>query len=403
MIKEDLLHYIWRVHRIPKIGLQTTEGHFVEILSPGMLNHGDGPDFSNAKIRIDNVTWSGPVEMHLKSSDWYIHKHQNDPRYDNVVLHVVLEETQPVFIHGRRLPCIEIKKFLDNRLLDHYSKLQSCKESLACAPYEIQNISESFMWMRDKLISERLENKIKQHVIPGASVQQIFYIFFFGALGAKANKEPFMQLAKRINWAQIARWKHKPERIFCYLILLSGLFDDHEFHSPEKTLIKQYIYDQQMRREEWQTKGIRPPSHPKKRLLELCLVLQNEYCIPLFEAENVFDFNNAWLELIKNIKDQNNFGFRWSDFTLNNIAINAIAPFAFSRGVQTGTADWFDYALHILDEWPAEQNNIVQLYKNKSLKIKTSGDSQALLELYKRYCSMKKCVSCAIGTNLLRA
>jgi len=103
------------------------------------------------------------------------------------------------------------------------------------------------------------------------------------------------------------------------------------------------------------------------------------------------------------MQDQSNFGFRWSDFTMNNIAINSIAPFAFYRGVQTGAADWFDYALHVLDEWPAEQNNIVQLYKNKSLQIKTSGDSQALLELNKNYCQPKKCVSCAIGTTLLRA
>jgi len=403
MIKEELLHYIWRTHRIPKIGLQTTEGHFVEILSPGILNHGDGPDFSNAKIRIDNMLWSGPVEMHLKASDWYAHKHETDPRYDNVVLHVVLEENQSVNINGRRLPCIEIQKYVDNKLLHHYTQLQSCKESLACGPYEIQNISESFMWMRDKLISERLENKTKQLQMPSASVQQIFFTLFFGALGAKANKEPFMELAKRINWAQIARWKQKPERIYCYLMLLSGLFDDNEIHDTEKVIIQQYAANLQMRREDWQTRGIRPQSQPQKRLLELCAVIQNEICTPLFEASNAFDFNDAWLDLIKNMQDQSNFGFRWSDFTMNNIAINSIAPFAFYRGVQTGAADWFDYALHVLDEWPAEQNNIVQLYKNKSLQIKTSGDSQALLELNKNYCQPKKCVSCAIGTTLLRA
>jgi hypothetical protein len=281
--------------------------------------------------------------------------------------------------------------------------LQSCKESLACAPYEIQNISESFMWMRDKLISERLENKTKQLKIPGASMQQVFFTLFFAALGAKANKEPFMDLAKRINWAQIARWKQKPERIYCYLMLLSGLFDDNEIHSPEKNLIQQYTANIEMRREVWRTRSIRPPSQPKKRVLELCAVIQNELCSPLYEASNAFDFNDAWLELLKNMQDSSNFGFHWSDFTLNNIAINAISPFAFYRGLQTSEADWFDYALYALDEWPAEQNNIVQLYKNKSLKIKTSGDSQALLELNKNYCLPKKCVSCAIGTSLLRA
>jgi hypothetical protein len=403
MIKEELLHYLWRTHRIPKIGLQTTDGHFVEILNGGILNHGDGPDFSNARIRIDNMIWSGPVEMHLKSSDWYAHNHQRDSRYNNVVLHVVLEENEPVYVHGRRLPCVEIQKFVDAKLIHHYQLLQNSHEALACGPYEIQNISESFMWMRDKLISERLENSLKRLDRSGASVQQIFFTLFFGALGAKANKEPFMELAKRTNWAQIARWKHKPERLFCYLMLLSGLFETHEIHSTELSLIKQYVSDKQMRREDWQTRGIRPPSQPKKRLLELCLVLQHELCTPLFESQNAFEFNEAWMILLHTMKNKSQTGVQWSDFTLNNLAINAIAPFAFYKGVQTGSADWFDYALVILDEWPAEQNNIVQLYKNKALNIKTSGDSQALLELYKNYCTPKKCVSCAIGTTLLRA
>jgi hypothetical protein len=212
-----------------------------------------------------------------------------------------------------------------------------------------------------------------------------------------------MELVRRINWAQIARWKQKPERVYCYLMLLSGLFEDHEIHSSEKVIIQQYAANLKMRREDWQTRGIRPPSQPKKRLLELCAVIQNEICTPLFEASNAFDFNDAWLDLIKNMQDQSNFGFQWSDFTMNNIAINAIAPFAFYRGLHTGDPEWFDYALHVLDEWPAEQNNIVQLYKNKSIQIKTSGDSQALLELNKNYCVPKKCVSCAIGTTLLRA
>ena len=147
---------------MPKIGLQTTTGDYIEIISPGILNHGDGPDFSNAKIRIGDVLWVGPVEIHIKSSDWYAHKHQMDSRYDPVVLHVVLEENQPVHVLNRRLPCLEIKKFVQPELVSKYLDLQACKENLACAPYEIENIAESFLWMRDRLLTERLQRRLNE-------------------------------------------------------------------------------------------------------------------------------------------------------------------------------------------------------------------------------------------------
>src|SRR4026209_2727371 len=85
---ERLLQFIWRFQYFNKGELQTTTGEDVQIIFPGTYNTNQGPDFSDAKIRIGKTTWAGNVELHLLSSDWKRHNHHNDKNYNNVILHV---------------------------------------------------------------------------------------------------------------------------------------------------------------------------------------------------------------------------------------------------------------------------------------------------------------------------
>ena len=72
---EQLLHYVWNHRLFPLKELQTSDGQTVEVIDPGLHNHHAGPDFFNAKVRIGRTLWVGNVEIHDKSSDWYIHGH----------------------------------------------------------------------------------------------------------------------------------------------------------------------------------------------------------------------------------------------------------------------------------------------------------------------------------------
>ena len=86
---EELLHYVWKHKLFPLAPLTTTDGKSVEVVDVGLHNRHAGPDFFNAKVRIDGTLWVGNVEIHDKASDWFVHGHDRDARYDNVVLHVV--------------------------------------------------------------------------------------------------------------------------------------------------------------------------------------------------------------------------------------------------------------------------------------------------------------------------
>ena len=82
------MHYVWKHKLFPLRELETSDGQTVEVIDPGLHNHNAGPDFFNAKVRIGRTLWVGNVEIHDKSSDWYLHGHDKDQRYDNVILHV---------------------------------------------------------------------------------------------------------------------------------------------------------------------------------------------------------------------------------------------------------------------------------------------------------------------------
>ena len=85
---EMMYQYLWR-HKMLGRKILTVDGERVEIIRPGVHNRDAGPDFVNARLRIGGQEWVGNVEIHVRASDWYLHGHDGDPAYDNVVLHVV--------------------------------------------------------------------------------------------------------------------------------------------------------------------------------------------------------------------------------------------------------------------------------------------------------------------------
>ena len=84
---ERLLQFIWQFGYFNKNNLASLTGDAIQIIFPGNLNANQGPDFLDAKIRIGKTLWAGSVELHLKTSDWKKHNHQNDKNYKNVILH----------------------------------------------------------------------------------------------------------------------------------------------------------------------------------------------------------------------------------------------------------------------------------------------------------------------------
>ena len=152
---ERLLQFIWQFQHFNRSELVTATGENVQIIFPGNYNTDQGPDFSNAKIKIGKTIWAGTVELHLQTSDWKKHNHQKDKNYNNVILHVVWENDELV----NKLPVLELKEIVSKILLQHYEELMNAQGFIPCEK-SISSVKPIVLqsW-KDRLLVERLIRK----------------------------------------------------------------------------------------------------------------------------------------------------------------------------------------------------------------------------------------------------
>ena len=163
---EKLLHYAWKHRLYPLASLTTTDGRTVEVIDVGIYNRTHaGPDFFNAKVKVNGMEWVGNVEMHIKASDWYRHRHDSDKAYDNVILHVVCLDDMEVMTSSGRIPAqmvLDIPDYLkaDYDHLLHTDKYPPCYERIPHLPP-----IKTHSWI-SALQIERLEQKTEAIMQP---------------------------------------------------------------------------------------------------------------------------------------------------------------------------------------------------------------------------------------------
>lgn len=206
-MREDLFHKIWEMYSPEFDHLKTSDGQLVEILRPGILNSGDGPDFSNASIRIGVLVLHGDIELHLRCTDWYAHNHQTDINYNKVILHIVLEESGigPVQrADGTCVSTISVGAQIPDKLMDVIRRIHH-KSDLACHKF-IADIHPGVLEKQLITASEQyFEQKVRQikkfynpHLpISQAWVRMVFLSWCDG-LGIPKNRENMVELGQNI-------------------------------------------------------------------------------------------------------------------------------------------------------------------------------------------------------------
>ncbi|MBG7629641.1 MAG: DUF2851 family protein, partial [Bacteroidetes bacterium] len=163
-MKENLLHFIWKLQLFSTKKIMSTKGEIICIESAGFQNFNSGPDFLNAKIEINGQLWAGNVEIHVNSSDWYVHNHEIDENYDSVILHVVWEHDVDVFRKtNKSITTLALRNYISKSVLLSYNQLFGENKKWINCENSIATIDKFklYHWF-ERLYFERLEQKSTQ-------------------------------------------------------------------------------------------------------------------------------------------------------------------------------------------------------------------------------------------------
>jgi Protein of unknown function (DUF2851) len=422
-MKEDLLHFLWRTRRFEQTGLRTTEGEPLEIVSPGNHNTHAGPDFLDARLRIGGTTWAGNVEMHLTASEWLRHGHQGDAAYGNVILHVVLDEDQPVLRNdGTRIPCLEMRNLVPPGIAATYQRLLHNEHWIPCHNlfHTVPDMTRT-LWL-DRMLVERLEQKTTaiRTVLEanGGDWEETFYQFIARNFGLKVNAEPFEALARSLPQRILARHRDSLPQLEALLFGQSGLLPDQTDDAYPNELKKEYGFLRKkydltpIEAVQWRFLRLHPGNFPTIRLAEFARLVQRS--AHLFsrilevgtqkdvEALFTVKLDGYWLThyTFDNISPQRNKSLGKDAVRL--LTINTIVPFLFLYGKIRGEEAFKDKALHLLETLPPERNAILDGWQRLGVEPPSAYQTQGLLQLKNVYCDRKRCLECAIGAGLLK-
>lgn len=424
-MKEDFLHFIWRFQYFDKQDLETTSGELVNILHPGFTNEDAGPDFSNAKVAINNINWHGHVEIHLSSADWNHHNHHLDPAYDNVILHVVWEDNKRIHrSDGSPIPTLELKNKIDPALKERYKLLVENPLKVPCAPFihDVGGIVR--LSMLEKALMERLSNRCrtihKLLALRNSDWEETAYALLAKNFGFKTNSEPFLRLSEVLPLKVLLKHRSSLPSIEALLFGQAGFLDQAIKEPYFEALKEEYlflskkyqVYDKRLSLVQWKFMRLRPANFPTFRIAQFAMLIYRHGSLfsmllsiespkTLLEALDL-KLSDYWQNHVNFGKISTHSFAGMGKESINNIIINSAAPLQAAYGKYIDQQSLLDNAVSLLQQIPAESNNITKMWRALGLTIEHAFDSQASIELYNNYCIPRKCLDCTIGAHIIK-
>jgi len=421
-MQEDFLHYIWKHKKLAILNLKTTQHEAIEIVAVGTHNHNAGPDFFNGQVRIGNQLWAGNIEIHIKSSDWFVHNHEQDKAYDNVILHVVFDHDTEIFRNDNStIPTLEMKEYIDKNLLENYQKLFTAKNKWINCEQDFADVDEFVIknWL-ERLYFERLERKSKTIdtllIDSKNDWEAVLFALLAKNFGLKVNGDSFFSLANSIDYATLRKSQSKVELLEALFFGQLGLLDSESSNAYHQELQNEYTFLKQ--KFQLNNQGVlplqffrlRPPNFPTIRLSQLANLYHQEQqlfskVIAINKLSDYYElfsvsttpFWNAHYTFDKSSKVSVK---KITRAFIDLLLINTILPLKFCYAKQEGKAI-DDSILDVISAIASEKNSIIDGFNQLRPISKSALESQAIIQLKTEYCDTNQCLKCAVGNSLL--
>ncbi len=422
-MKEDFLYYLWQYKRITLHDLRTVRGEKITIQTTGLFNENAGPDFFNAKIRIADQLWAGNVEIHVRASDWYVHHHENDPAYDNVILHVVWEyDTDLYRKDGSVIPVLELRSFVNTVLLAKYRQLFLQKKQWIPCEKEIGTVDPFVRehWL-ERLYFERLVEKsvtIKQLLHQSSNDwEATLFKLLARNFGVKINADAFASMAESFPFSLVRKLQAHPIQLEALFlgqaslltsqvedVHLQALQSEHAYAARKFNLVEKGAFIPQFFR-------LRPMNFPTIRLSQLAQLYSQQTSLfsAVIEANTLAEFYKLFsIAPSAYWKSHYTFGTpsRKSDKRLSKnfvdiLLINTVIPLKFCYAQHIGK-DISEEIMQLLISIKAENNSVIKKFSEIQVAPENAMQTQALLQMKVKYCDNLRCLQCDIGNHLLK-
>lgn len=420
-MNERLLHFIWQFQYFNRQEIETTNGQAITILHPGSYNTNQGPDFLNARLIINNTTWVGSVELHVRTSDWLKHQHSNDSNYTNVILHVVWFNDVDLPEEKANFATLELHNRTPKMLLEKFSGLMQNEAFVPCQPHLPAIGDVKWVAWKERLAIERLQRKSMQVLTLYKAAknhwEEVFWWQLAENFGGKVNGELFLMMAQSLPITLLGRHKHQIHQVESLLFgqagLLNGTFagdypvmlqKEYWFYQKKYNLLPVSIAPHYLR--------MRPANFPTIRLAQLAMLVHSSTHLfsKIIESASISDIKNL-LNVTAN--DYWHYHYKFDEpgafqpkqlgsQMVENIIINTIVPVLFAWGYNNNDNIIRSKALEWLSTIPAEKNSITTRWQQFGVTNKNALESQALIELKNNYCNKKRCLECAVGNAILK-
>jgi len=417
-LTEQLLQYIWQFQYLNTNQLVTTAGEHVVVLKKGELNRNQGPDFTNASVKIGDTVWAGNIELHINSSHWQQHGHSADNNYQNIILHVVWRHDIDLHLP---FPTLELQPYVSSILLSRYNQLMNIPAFIPCEK-NIHQIKEiTWLAWKERLMIERLQAKAA--VINGflketnSHWEEVCWWMMARNFGMKVNSDAFEKIARSVPINLLAKHKNQLIQIEALLLGQACLLANSAGDKYVEMLQREYGFLQNKYRLSPVHSPVyhlrmRPANFPAVRLAQLAaLVHQSSHLFSTIIEQEDIKKVKALLDVTAN--DYWHYHYvpgeptefkekRTGSQLIDNIIINTIAPLLFAYSKHTGEVKYKEKALRWLEQTRAESNHITKGFAAIGLSLQSALDSQAMIQLKNEYCNLKRCLDCAMGNAILK-